>query len=108
LKGFRAGLDFTFWDRNYAYYKITDVSTSISDVSFAQPWKIPAAGVFDFNASYRFKLGDYNCTFNGNVNNLFNQEYIADATDGSDHTWKTAKVFYGFGRTWTVGMKFAF
>jgi outer membrane receptor for ferrienterochelin and colicin len=108
LKGFRAGLDFTFWDRNYAYYKITDVSTSISDVSFAQPWKIPAAGVFDFNASYRFKLGDYNCTFNGNVNNLFDQEYIADATDGSDHTWKTAKVFYGFGRTWTVGMKFAF
>jgi len=108
LKGFKAGLDFTFWDRNYAYYKVSDVSTTISDVTYQQPWKIPAAGVFDFHSSYRFKLGDYNCTVNGTVDNLLDQEYIADATDGSDHTWRTAKVFYGFGRTWTVGLKFAF
>ena len=108
MKGLRAGMDFTYWDRNYSNYKISDVSTSIADQTFVDPWKIPAAGVFDFHATYRFKLGDYNCTFNGVVDNVFNQEYIADATDGSDHTWKTAKVFYGFGRTWTVGMKLAF
>jgi len=108
LKGFRTGLDFTYWDRNYANYKITDVSTSISDQTFVDPWMIPAAGVLDFHATYKFKLGDYNCTFNGVCDNILGQEYIADATDGSDHTWKTAKVFYGFGRTWTVGLKFAF
>lgn len=108
MKGFRAGLDFTYWDRNYSYYKVSDVSTTISNVTYQQPWMIPAAGVFDFHATYRFKLGDYNCTVNGVVDNLFDQEYIADATDGSDHTWKTAKVFYGFGRTWTVGLKLAF
>lgn len=108
LKNFRAGLDYTYWDRNYSYYKISDVSTSVSDMTFAQPWKIPAAGVFDFHAVYRFKAGDFNCTLNGTVDNVFNQEYISDATDGTDHTWKTAKVFYGFGRTWTVGLKMAF
>lgn len=108
MKGFRAGLDFTYWDRNYSYYKVSDVSTTISNVTYQQPWMIPAAGVFDFHATYRLKLGDYNCTVNGVVDNLFDQEYIADATDGSDHTWKTAKVFYGFGRTWTVGLKLAF
>jgi hypothetical protein len=108
MKGFKAGLDFTFWDRNYAYYKVSDVSTTVSDVTYNQPWRIPAAGVLDFNASYRFMLGDYHCTLNGIVDNLLDQEYIADATDGSDHTWKTAKVFYGFGRTWTLGLKFAF
>ncbi len=108
MKGFRAGLDFTYWDRNYANYKISDVSTSISDQTFVDPWMIPAAGVFDFHATYKFKMGDYNCTINGTCDNVLGQEYIADATDGSDHTWKTAKVFYGFGRTWTVGLKFAF
>jgi outer membrane cobalamin receptor len=108
LKGLRAGLDFTFWDRNYSYFKISDVGTTLSDVSFSQPWRIPAAGVFDFNASYRFKVGDFNCTVNGTVDNLLDQEYIADATTGSDNTWQTAKVFYGFGRTWTLGFRMAF
>lgn len=108
MKGFKTGLDFTFWDRNYAYYKVSDVSTTISDVTYQQPWMIPAAGVLDFHATYRFKLGDYNCAINGVVDNLLDQEYIADATDGSDHTWRTAKVFYGFGRTWTVGLKLSF
>lgn len=108
LKGLRAGLDFVYWDRNYSYYRISDVGTSLTDVSFSQPWRIPAAGVFDFHAVYRFKIGDFNCTLNGTVDNLLDQEYIADATDGSDHTWKTAKVYYGFGRTWTLGLKLAF
>jgi hypothetical protein len=108
MKGFRTGLDFTYWDRNYANYKISDVSTSVADQTFSEPWMIPAAGTVDFHATYRIKIGDFNCTFNGVVDNLLDQEYIADATDGSDHTWKTAKVFYGFGRTWTVGVKVAF
>lgn len=108
MKGLKAGLDFTYWDRNYSNYKISDVSTSISNQSFVDPWMIPAAGVLDFHASYRFKLGDYNCSVIGVCDNVLGQEYIADATDGSDHTWKTAKVFYGFGRTWTVGLKLAF
>jgi len=108
MKGFRTGLDFTYWDRNYSNYKISDVSTSISDQTFVDPWMIPAAGTLDFHATYKFKLGDYNCTVNGVCDNVLGQEYIADATDGADHTWKTAKVFYGFGRTWTVGLKLAF
>ena len=108
MKGLRTGLDFTYWDRNYSNYKISDVSTSISDQTFVDPWMIPAAGVLDFHMTYKFKLGDYNCTVNGVCDNVLGQEYIADATDGSDHTWKTAKVFYGFGRTWTVGLKLAF
>jgi hypothetical protein len=108
MKGFKAGLDLTYWDRNYAYYKVSDVNTTISDVTYEQPWMIPAVGVVDFHATYRFKLGDYNCTINGTVDNLLDQVYIADATDGSNHDWETAKVFYGFGRTWTVGVKFAF
>lgn len=109
LKGLKAGLDFVYWDRNYSYYKLSDVSTSLSsETTFSQPWRIPAAGVFDFHANYRFTMGGLNCLLNGTIDNLLDQEYIADATDGSDHTWKTAKVFYGFGRTWTMGLKIMF
>ena len=43
------------------------------------------------------------------MNNLFNQEYIADARDGSNHDWETAtRVIYGWGRTYTVRLKLNF
>ena len=43
------------------------------------------------------------------VNNLFDQTYSSDATDGSNHDWKTAyNVFYGFGRTYSLRLKVNF
>ena len=43
------------------------------------------------------------------VNNLLDNEYIVDAVDGSDHDWKSAyRVFYGFGRTYSVKLKINF
>ena len=39
---------------------------------------------------------------------MFDNAYIMDAADGSDHTWKTAQVFYGFGRTWMTTLKIKF
>ena len=52
------------------------------------PWRIPSAYVCDLNASYRFKIGGVNAILSGVVNNLFDQEYISDATDGSIMTGK--------------------
>ena len=47
--------------------------------------------------------------FSGVVNNLFDQEYISDATDGSNHDWQTAYgIFYGFGRTYNLKLKLNF
>ena len=59
-------------------------------------------------ASYRFKIGTFDATFVGNINNVLDSEYISDATDGTDHTWKTARVFYGFGRTYSATLKVKF
>ena len=48
-------------------------------------------------------------TLSGNVNNVLDQEYIADARDGSAHDWESAtRVLYGFGRTYSVRLKFNF
>lgn len=108
LKGFRLGIDGNYFGRNYSYFNISSVGTSLAPATFAQPWMIPDAVTFDFFANYRFKIGTYDATLVGNIFNLLDNEYITDATDGPDHTWKTSPVFYGFGRTWSVSLKLRF
>ena len=72
-----------------------------------KPWQVPSYHVFDLNAGYTFDFGKVRATLSGNINNLFDQEYIADAWDGS--TWEDVeRVFYGFGRTYSVRLKFNF
>ncbi|MDY3101996.1 MAG: TonB-dependent receptor, partial [Porphyromonas sp.] len=67
------------------------------------------------SASYNFELyKGMSATIFGGVNNLFNTKYIADATDGSKVddknvlTGEDALVWYGFGRTWQMGMRVNF
>ena len=108
LKGFKLGIDGNYYGRNYANFNISSVSTNLNPATFAQPWQIPDAYVFDLNASYRFKVGEFDATFVGNVNNLFDAIYITDANDGAKHDWKTSPVFYGFGRTYSVSLKIKF
>jgi outer membrane cobalamin receptor len=108
LKGFRAGIDGNYFGKNYAYYNISSVGTNLNPAVFSQPWMIPDAATFDFNLSYRFKMGGFDASLFGNINNLFDTEYIADATDGVDHDWKTSTVFYGFGRTFSTSLKIKF
>jgi outer membrane receptor protein involved in Fe transport len=49
-----------------------------------------------------------NATLFGNVNNLLDTEYISDATDGGTHDYTTARVYYGWGRSWSIGLKIRF
>ena len=108
IRGFRMGIDGNYFGRNYAYYNISSVGSNLNPLNFAQPWRIPDAFTFDFHASYRFKIGDFDATIVGNINNLFDAEYITDATDGANHDWLTSTVFYGFGRTLSTSLKIKF
>lgn len=110
LTGLRLSLDWNFFGRNYADYDInTDGAGFGEEVSVVDPWKIPSYNTFDLSAGYSFDFGKVRANISGNVNNLFNQEYIADARDGSNHDWESAtRVFYGFGRTYSVRLKFNF
>lgn len=107
--GFRAGLDYNFYANNYADFALNGSSLVVGGVkTFKDPWKIPSGGQFDFNASYRFKIGSCKATLYGNINNVFNQEYIVNATD-ADGTWQNAYgVFYAFGRTYSLRLKINF
>lgn len=104
--GFKIGLDYNYYDNLYAQYD----PTGRGDISKkgVQPWKVPAYGLVDGNVRYRFNIGDFDATIYGNIINLLNTEYISDADDGSSNDWKTAKVFYGIGRTWSTGLRINF
>ncbi len=105
----RFGLDYTFYGRNYS-----DWSFNTSDMieggvkEYVQPWRIPSGGQCDFNANYRFKVGKCNATIYGNIDNLFDQVYISDATDAGNGLRESAYFFYTFGRTWSVKLKINF
>lgn len=109
--GVRAGIDWNYFGRNYADWSFSASSDLIigGEKAFNTPWMIPDYNTFDLNASYTFNMGGFRSTLSGNINNLFNQEYISQAIDGSNHDWQTAyRVFYGFGRTMSVRLKVNF
>ena len=110
FSGFRGGLTYTWYARNYSDYDLDGSMLSPDgNVTVTQPWKIPSGGQLDLNASYTFPLGKCKATLYGNIENVFNQRYIVDATDGGTGKWENAyEVFYAFGRTYSLRLKVAF
>lgn len=112
FKGFRIGADWTVNAHNYSDYQISSSSfTGGADINVADPWEIPWGNQLDLNTSYRFKMGGLDATLYGNVHNLFNYNYVMDAYTSTDArgTWENAyRVFYAFGRTYTIKLKVSF
>ena len=110
MKGLRIGVDWNFFARNFADYEI-DASKAKQNEPYviSSPWQIPSYSTFDLSAGYSFDFGKVRATLSGNVNNILDQEYIADAYDGKTHDWDSAtRVLYGWGRTYSVRLKFNF
>ena len=108
-------LGYRYVDNLYADYSILD-SEFLTDNNRG-PLKLPSYGLIDMGATARYKFGDNVMTLRLNVNNLLNTTYIAEsnssyhAEDGDD-TWNGIAtnnyVWFGFGRTWNVSMKYNF
>ena len=80
-------------------------------INVEKPWEIPFGNELDLNVSYRFKIGGVNATIYGNVNNLLNNYYVKDAYTLSDTrgAWDNAfRVFYSYGRSFSVKLKINF
>ena len=105
LPKLKIGADFNWYGKNYADFDPTARTTIENKVD---AWEMPNYYILDVNANYKFKMGNMNATIYGNVSNLLNTEYIADATDGTNHDEYTSYVFYGFGRTWSAGLRINF
>lgn len=113
LKGLRVGADYTYWMRNYAEFSVGGDNGADLVMNgykkYETPWRMPSAGELDLNVSYRFPLGKLWGTIYGNVNNVLDGVSISDAYDGSGHNWQSAyRVFYRFGRNYSVRLKISF
>jgi len=104
LPKFKIGADFNYYDNLYADFDITDRTSGDN----ADSWKMPAFGLLDFNANYKFKLGKLDAILIGNVHNILDTEYIPDARDSEYHDAEHALVYYGYGRTMSLSIKVNF
>lgn len=94
-------------DYNYFADLYSDFDPSDRGTAGPQAWEVPAYGIFDTAMRHSFKFGNFDATLTARMNNIFDTEYIADSQD-RDGTAQGARVFYGFGRTFSVGAKIKF
>ena len=94
-------IDYNYFADLYAEFDPSDRGTVGPEA-----WKVPSYGIFDTAIRHGFKFGSLDATLTARMNNVFDTEYIADAQDGGDAA--SSSVYYGFGRTFSVGMKLNF
>ena len=96
-------IDYNFAGDNYSSYDVTNrASSNLPDV-----WQLPDFGLFDVGVRHTFEMGSFEAVLIGKVNNAFNTEYVSDAND-LNGTASAAQVYFGPGRTYSVGLKVNF
>ena len=114
-------------DANYYFANNLYADFDIGDETFEQPgrtaWRLPSYGLMDLGAFYNFNVSKVGFTLRVNVNNVLDNEYLSESdtnylydpedTDDrlipdSENGSVDNRVFYGFGRTWNVGLKVRF
>ena len=105
-------IDYRFVDGLYADYSITDSAFTSPDNDGAL--KLPSYGLVDLGATLFAGKG---WSFRTNINNLLDTTYIAESNSNihataSSQTWNGVdvrnSVWFGFGRTWNVSLKYKF
>ena len=97
-------LDYNYYADIYAAYDPSDRGTA----GAPDAWKMPDYGLFDAVISHSFNVGPFDTMLTARMNNVFDTEYISDARDGSGSIANTALVYFGYGRTFSIGAKLNF
>ena len=110
FKGMRLSANFNLYANNYADFYLGSTAVANTTTTVNDPWKIPVGHQLDLAASYSFKIGKVRATLYGNVNNLYDYNYVMDAQCATDAKgWQDCyAVMYSFGRTYTVRLKLNF
>jgi iron complex outermembrane recepter protein len=115
----------TYFDKYYADFDPLsyEQSNPVNKPNFDEggnpvdPWKIPAYYLVDFHAGYNIKFyKQYKLQFRANLINAFDKIYVSDAVDNSrnigqswnTHDTRSAAVYFGLGRRYTVSMAIQF
>ncbi|TRX40482.1 TonB-dependent receptor [Flavobacterium restrictum] len=110
--------NYNYNDKVYAAISPTNFKTEVNNGSL----QLPSYGLVDAGFTYKMLVGknkDKSVNFRLNVNNVFDETYIAESKTNiftSDNpatpTYKgiatTNQVFFGFGRTWNFNLRYNF
>jgi outer membrane receptor protein involved in Fe transport len=96
-------VDYNYFADLYSDFDPSDRGTIAPDA-----WKVPAFSLFDTAIKHKFKFGNFDTSIIARVNNVFDTQYISDAQDRGTSTAAEAQVYYGAGRTFSVGAKINF
>jgi len=96
-------IDFNYFADLYADFDPSDRGSVAPDA-----WKVPAFTLFDTAIRHKFNFGSFDTSIIARVNNVFDTTYISDAQDRGTSTAAEAQVYYGAGRTFSVGAKINF
>jgi iron complex outermembrane receptor protein len=117
IKGMYLNGRYTYFAKYFSNF--SPESTTDENDNVVDSWKMPAFGLVDFHAGYRFHL-DNNRRYYGNLRfsllNLADNIYITDArnNDGysdikyNDFDAKSATVFFGQGRRFVLSFEIQF
>ncbi len=98
-----------FLDYNYAGDLYAKFDFSLGTTDRLDTWELPSYHLVDLGFNHGFDIGGLDATLSGKMNNIFDVEYISDAfDDGDQHLASGAKVYYGAGRTFSLGLKINF
>ena len=106
LPKLKIGSDWTYYDRLYAKFDITQRGDA--DEAGVDAWEMPSYNLLDFNLRYDFNIGNSSASLFGKMNNALDVEYLSDALDGTNHDAASSYVFYGYGRNWSLSLKVKF
>lgn len=97
-------VDYNYFANLYAQIDVLDYATTSAPTTRPEDsWKAPNYSTFDASLRHGFNLGNFDTTVTLRVNNVFDTEYVADALDAADPL-----VWFGFGRTFSLGAKIKF
>lgn len=104
--GLGLSADYNMYDNLYGLF---DPVERI-DPELTQPYKLPSYGLLDLGLSYRLPFDAIDATVRVNAYNVLDEEYVAEANDGSveNDEYLNLSGLWGFGRTWTAGLKVRF
>jgi hypothetical protein len=98
--------DVNYYDRYFANFDLQGRDTEESLAT--KPWRVPSYFLSDVILSHSFDFGGFDTRIIGRINNVFNEEFINRADDGSGSVADTALVFFGQGRTFSISARINF
>ncbi|CAL2058516.1 TonB-dependent receptor [Tenacibaculum sp. 190524A05c] len=119
-KGFKVDYSQRFVDRLYSAFTLEDSFSSGIDGVAEPAIELPGYALSDLGVSYKWDFNEEtneSVSFRLNINNLFDEEYIAEsrtniAAEPGDETFRGVntrnKVFFGFGTTWNFSVRYSF